>query len=355
MRIGILTFQRAINYGAVLQAYALQQTLRSFGHDVWIIDYRQPRVERTDRRTFLNGDKLRLLKGFHLRSLWNYDKDKSLILDRRARFDEFLKKYLCLTESCGPNSIPDFDIYIIGSDQVWNSSICEGLDPVFWGNFKRPDNSLVISYAASSSVSDLKKQNHFELQSFLETFSSISVREKETCDFLNRNFTLKKSAITVLDPTLLAKKEIWDSFDNDKFKGLNYVLFFGARTCPEYPAVLKEKAFSLAKQYGCGLKCIDFNEDSPVDFVNKFRYAKAVVTSSFHGVAFSLVFNRLLYAVKYGDEQDARYVNVLKSVGANDMLVDLRQEVSPHNFDYQVINKTLNELRSSSIDFLKKI
>ncbi len=355
MRIGILTFQRAINYGAVLQAYALQQTLRSLGHEVWVINYRQPRVERTDRRPFLKGDKWRLLKEFHLRSFLNFDREKKKTLERRERFDDFLNKYLCLTELCGPENIPDFDIYIVGSDQVWNSSICDGLDPVFWGKFKRPDNSRFVSYAASTSVDDLKKQSHLELQNLLKNFSYISVREKETSEYLNKNFTLKNSALTVLDPTLLAKKDIWDMFDNDTYKGHDYVLYFGARSCADYPTVLKDKALSLAKDYGCDLISINFNADSPVDFINKFRYAKAVVTSSFHGVAFSLIFNRPLYAVQYGDEQDARYVNVLKSIGAVKMLVGLRYDVHPQEFDYDWINTHLEIIRKKSLKYLQEL
>lgn len=355
MRIGILTFHRAINYGAVLQTYALQQTLEAMGHEVWVIDYRQPRVERTDRRPFQSDDKMRLLKGLHLRSWWRYDHAKANVMARRERFDQFLNHYLRLTEPCGQNGIPDFDLYVIGSDQVWNSTICDGLDPVFWGEFLHSMSSKVISYAASTSVKDLMEQQRAQVQHLLRNFSSISVREKETCDYINQHYKLDCKATTALDPTLLAKKEIWDVFDNDKFNGQEYVLFFGARTCEAYPNVLREKAISLAGQYGCDVKTIDFNADSPVDFVNKFRYAKAIVTSSFHGTAFSLIFNRPLYAVMYGDEQDARYVNVLKSIGAESMLVELRQDIMIKNYDFNAINGHLDHIRKESINYLENL
>lgn len=355
MTIGILTFHRAINYGAVLQTYALQQTLCSMGHDVWVIDYRQPRVERTDRRPFKKNDKWQLLKGLHPRAWWHYDQIKANVLARRELFDEFLNHYLRLTEPCGLDNMPTFDLYVIGSDQVWNSTICDGLDPVFWGDFNHPIDSKVVSYAASTSVKDLMKQDKSELQRLMENFSSISVREKETCDFINNQFSLNNAAVTVLDPTLLANKEIWDSFDNDTFKGKDYVLYFGARPCATYPNVLRDKATSLAKQYGCEVMSIDFNTDSPVDFVNKFRYAKAVVTSSFHGTAFSLIFNRPLYAVMYGDEQDARYAEVLKSIDAEDMLVELRQELMPRNSDYSTVNEKISILKTVSLNYLKRL
>ena len=353
MKIGILTFHRAINYGAVLQAYALQETLQGLGHEMCVIDYRQPRVERTDRKPFDSKARNNLLKKMHIRSWLNYNRNKELVKMRRQRFDEFLNKYINLTRPCTQENVPQMDAYVIGSDQVWNGAICDGLDYVFWGDFPHFESSRIVSYAASTSIKDLQKHNHSIVQRLLGNFSHISVREKETCDYLNYHYDLNQDVITVLDPTLLAEKEIWDRFDNDEYKNQDYVLYFGARGCSEYPIVLRDKAESLAKQFGCGLKTIDFNGDSPVDFVNKFRNAKAVVSSSFHGVAFSLIFNRPLYAVMYGDEQDTRYVNVLKTVGADDMLVDLYQDVAPREYNYAVINKKLSELRTTSIEYLQ--
>ena len=351
--MGILTFHRAINYGAVLQAYALQETLCGMGYDAMVIDYRQPRVERTDRSTFHSDDKMNLLWGRHFRSWWNYDKNKKHTLERRERFDDFLNQFIVLSTPCDSNTIPSMDAYVVGSDQVWNSSICDGLDSVYWGDFARFPNSKLISYAASTSIKDLRRHDDETLAMLLRNFDHISVRERETCNYLNHHFSLKSDVLTVLDPTLLADRSIWDRFDNDKFKNRKYVLCFGARACSVYPTVLRDKAKVLATQMGCDVEYIDFNSDTPVDFVNKYRNAAAVVTSSFHGVAFSLVFNRPLYAVQYGDEQDARYVNVLRSVGAEDMLVDVCQEVHPKDFDYKLINDKLGEIRKESIKYLK--
>lgn len=354
MKIGILTFHRAINYGAVLQTYALQEVLRGLGHDVWVIDYRQPRVERNDRRPYQDSDKNELLKKLHIRSWLNYEKEKERVLNRRQRFDLFLDKYLNLTSSCFLDNIPNFDIYVIGSDQVWNSAICDGLDPVFWGDFYHNKSSKVVSYAASTSVKDLQKQNHEELQRLLSNFNKISVREDATCDYLNNSFDTNHVVKTVLDPTLLANKDIWNTFENSCLD-VDYVLYFGARICNKYPTVLYDKALSLAKQMGCVVRSIDFNVDSPIDFVNKFRQAKAVVTSSFHGTAFSLIFNKPLYAVKYGDEQDARYENLLQSIGAGSMLVDIYQDVKPRLFDYNAINRNMKSIRLESLKYLKEL
>jgi hypothetical protein len=354
MKIGILTFQRAINYGAVLQAYALQETLESMGHEVQIINYLQPRVEKTDRRPFEKNERLNLLKGFHLRSFMNFNKNKREIIDRRSRFDEFLNDYLHLTEPCGYNEIPSgFDLYVIGSDQVWNSKICGGIDEIFWGNFPKNRNAKVISYSASTSVKDLMMIDKLQLQKYLSDFDGISTREIDVANYLNQNFSLQEPAQVVIDPTLLANSLIWDRLVKDKIKETNpYVLYFGARFYSKNPLILKQYAEKIAIAKGYDVKTIDFNHDTPEDFVNKFRDASFVVTSSFHGVAFSLIFNRPLNAILYGDEQDSRYKNLLSTIGAEDMLVPVGEEFTNYSYDFSTINHNLTKLRKTSFDYL---
>jgi hypothetical protein len=354
MKVGILTFQRAINYGAVLQAYALQETLESIGHEVQIINYLQPRVEKTDRRPFEKNGKIDLLKGLHLRSFINFNKNKRETLERRSRFDGFLSNYLHLTKPCTYNEIPsDFDLYVIGSDQVWNSRICGGIDEVFWGNFSKNKNAKVISFSASTSVKDIMNIDKKQLQKYLNNFNGISTRENDVADYLNSNFSLYEPAQVVIDPTLLANPSIWDKLVKDKIKDIDpYVLYFGARFYSKNPLVLKQHAEKIAKAKGYGVKTIDFNHDTPIDFVNKFRNASFVVTSSFHGVAFSLIFNRPLNAILYGDEQDCRYENLLRTIGAEDMLIPVGEEFKSLSYDYATINQSLSKLRNTSIAYL---
>lgn len=356
MKIGILTFHRAINYGAVLQAYALKETLKSLGHDAWVIDYRQPKVEKVDRPTFSAKKRWNLLKGFHLRSWLRYNKDKKENLAKRMRFDDFTNTYLHLTRPCTISSMPqDFDIYISGSDQVWNHRICGGMDDAYWGNFQKPKNSKMVAYAASTSVPDLQKNTHEELQAGLNNFDLISVRENAVRDFLNTNFNTPNEVLTVLDPTLVADRSIWDSFESGKYKDKKYVLYFAARTFKPNPSIVKEKAEFLAKEIGCEAISISLREHSPSDFVELFKHASYIVTSSFHGVAFSLIFNRPLFAVMYGDEQDGRYVNLLRSLGAKQMVLGVNEIPHPIENDFTKINEKINLIRTISTDFLRSL
>lgn len=356
MKIGILTFHRAINYGAVLQAYALKETLKSLGHDAWVIDYRQPKVENVDRPIYSKEKRLELLMSGHLRSWLRYNKDKKENLAKRMRFDDFTNTYLHLTQPCTASTMPqDFDMYISGSDQVWNHRICGSMDDAFWGNFQKPVKSKMVAYAASTSVSDLQKNTHEELQERLNNFDLISVRENSVCNYLNANYKTTHKITTVLDPTLVANVSIWNTFESGKFDKKQYVLYFAARTYEPNPFIVKEKAKILAKELGCKAIPISLREHSPSDFVELFKHASYVVTSSFHGVAFSLIFNRPLYAVMYGDEQDGRYVNLLQSVGAEQMLLGVNDTPYPTKDDYFGINQMINQIKQYSINFLNSL
>lgn len=357
MRIGLLTFHRAINYGAVLQCYALAKTLASLGHEVQVIDYRQPRVERTDRRRGRKHEKLHLLFGLHLRSWWLYDKCKDRHDAEMTRFDQFLYENFTLTRPCVQDNIPvDFDVYVVGSDQVWNSEICAGVDSVYWGDFQRASGRKLIAYAVSTSVSDLASNDHVRMARYMAAFSAISVREASVAQYLNTNFKLVTPVRVTLDPVLLASGNIWQNLDTGEYGDKDYVFYFSARSCVKRPNVIREKAERLSKIMGCTTVSIDFGTDSPRDFITKIMHAKAVVSSSFHGVAFSLVFNKMLFAVQYGDEQDGRYSNLLHSLSAEQMLTFWDEDVEkPYCPDYSVINGKLDEIRKNSFNYIREI
>ena len=138
MKVGIITFHRAWNYGAVLQCYALQQAIKDLGHDVMVIDYRQPAIEKCYQAFSLKGSIKALLKP------GKYSEQGFLYRNRiRKEFTEFRDRFFDLTAPCTQSSIPDdFDVYIIGSDQLWVPNWTGGyFDEVYFGNFKRTKHS----------------------------------------------------------------------------------------------------------------------------------------------------------------------------------------------------------------------
>ena len=209
-KIGILTFHCAHNYGAVLQCYALQETLKKMGHDVEVIDYR-PQYLLSPYAVFninriKSNNPLKIIK----RSI----RETILLgvrLKRYYTFYQFIKNKLSLSSRITKYNIPEsYDVYIMGSDQIWNPKITEGFDPVYFGNFNfQKGSKKYISYAASMEANELNNQAKNTYKKFLKNFDSISVRENQLAELLQP--LSEKNIETVLDPTLLADNQIWDN------------------------------------------------------------------------------------------------------------------------------------------------
>ena len=358
MKIGILTVHRAINVGAVLQCYALQQSLKSLGHEVWVINYVQEKVERTDRAKLGWKYRLSLLKGLHLRGFFFYHIILDSMKGKFDRFDDFLKQYLHCTDKCDSSHLPtDFDAYVIGSDQVWNKKIFGYPEPVFFGRFAHGKQAKLYTYAASTSLKSILEIPTDWLAESVSNFSKISVREQEAADYLNHQFNLPVPAIKTLDPTLLTQREIWSNFKSIQVPTENYIFVYGARPCTKEPDILMRKARELSARHG-NLKIIrmDYNKYSPVDFVDLVRNSSYVVSSSFHGIAFALIFNRPLCAVLYGDEQDYRYKDLLQTLEADVFLTAIDDEIKEiEAVDYSKINENREKIMQLSLKYLRNL
>ena len=356
MKVGILTVNRAINVGAVLQCYALQEVLKSLGHDVWVINYRQPEVEKSNRPKYSFANLMKLLFHGHLRSVYYYPRVIKNQKIKNSFFDSFLLNYLHCTPICDSNSIPtDFDVYVIGSDQVWNRFIFHRQDPIFWGHFHRKDSARLVSYAASTSIESINKTDKTFIEDSLKSFSLISVRERQVANYINDNFTIPVKAELTIDPTLMATPNIWNNFVSDFVPSEPYVFVYAARTYRQNPSLVKKRSMEIAMKLGCQIVYMSYTKFSPVDYVALIRNSKAVITSSFHGVAFSLIFNKQLFALLYGDEQDYRYRDLLESLGASDRLFNIEDDIPIRTQDYTIVNKNINSKKEKSVNFLRII
>ena len=354
MKVGILTVHRAINIGAVLQTYALQELLKKMGHETYVINYVQEKVERTDRERYDAKKRMDFLLHGHLRGFLTFGNVQARVAKQRKLFDDFLGQYLNLTSPCDEYSIPqDFDAYVIGSDQLWNSCIFGYQDPIFWGHFNHKAGSKIYAYADSTTVKNLEDTPRDFLEQSLKNFDGVSVRDKEVADYLNTHFPLPRPAELVLDPTITAGRSLWDKMLTGKYKGEEYVLVYCARTYTVNPHLVESKAQSLAKKLGCGIKYLHMQAAS--DFVDLISNAKYVISSSYHGIVFSLIYNRPLYAVMYGDDQDRRYVNLLKLLNAEKMLININDDFLPQEVDYSLINENIALMADKSKQYLKQI
>ena len=353
MRLGILTFHRAHNYGAVLQTYALQQCLQSMGHDVWVIDYRQPQIEIAYRpfrlRTWLSSV-------IHVRkTAFSYLKGYPLRKKRQKNFVNFVNSYLHLTSPCSKDNIPDdFDVYLIGSDQLWNWACTANIiDPVYTGNIGKNTSGKIVGYAISSKLAAIDTIGVKGLKETLDKFSAISIREDMVAKVMG--CLTGTTPEVCCDPTILTNSSFWDKITNEKYKNRKYVLMYEVRKPKGNPKYLLNKAKELAEQMGCEVINASRGDYAVEDWVSLFKYASYVVTTSFHGTVFSLIFHRPFYSIKLKDRGDSRYENLLEAIGAYDFCVDMDFKPVAKKLDYTLINEGIKNYRSGSLKFLMNL
>lgn len=348
MRIGILTFHRALNYGAVLQCYALQQELARRGHDVSVIDYRQPAVEDAYRPIIMSWLLKKMLLPWRLVP---YLKRAAEIRRGHNIFDRFRRSYFNLSEPCACDSVPaDYDAYVIGSDQLWARHITGNLDPVYLGSFHRKEGSRLVGYAVSGTVDTVGSLDAVALKC-LEGFDAFSFREPALAEALPAS--ARKDIGIAIDPTLLADSATWDSMNDSSLANERYVLLYEVRRPADDKRLLARRAKALAEKMGCKVLDLSPNDRDVSYFVSAFRYAECVVTSSFHATVFALIFNRPFYTYLLHDGKDLRYVDLLNRVGLQEAMVE--KDFVPDKvpcYDFRSVQAALDSMRQSSLQFL---
>lgn len=359
MKIGILTFHCAHNYGAVLQCYALQETVKQMGHDVEVIDYR-PQYLLTPYNIF---NKHRILSKNPILVIKHCIREIFILavrLKRYKAFNKFIVDRLKLSHPIIKHDIPDsYDTYIMGSDQIWNPQMTQGFDPIYFGYFEfQKGPKKYISYAASMETKLLDdKSTNFYLDA-LNNFDAISVRETRLAELL-QPFTTKKIE-TVLDPTLLVDRSIWNRIALQPSIKRKYVLVYQVRynkntlCIAHYIAnqidaiVIEITAFpSMFSKY-------KLQSSSPEEFLGLVSNAACVITTSFHGTAFSIIFNRPFYCLQLEDEGDTRAQSLLKSIGLCDRMIKSNESPKFTEIDYNdEINKRIFQLREDSLNYLR--
>lgn len=346
MRIGILTFHRACNHGAVLQCLALQRTLTDMGHDARVIDYRQEYIER-----LYSPYSIRKLPGFNRLSI-SYLKGIPGRIRILTRFRRFIKRHLSIIP-LKSNQIPDdLDAYVIGSDQVWSKNCTGEIDKVYFGEFDRKSGSRLIGYGISGPVELVKDINPDWLTERVGDFDSISFRESENTRHISE-LTSREDVETVLDPTLLQSRKFYEELADKDVPETIVVLLFRFRMSEEYYHDTMRHVKNLSHQTGYRIKILSKFKGSPAMYLSWIKNAKMVVTNSFHATVFSLIFNKPITTVFSGDNLDARYLNLLKSVGAVGPKNPEPGYIDLHP-DYEEVNGRLSQLRIESLKFLEK-
>lgn len=349
MRIGLLTFHRALNYGAVLQCYALQQELRRHGHQVEVIDYRQPTVEAAYKPVKWSWLIKKILLPWRLPP---YLRQVATLRRGKRMFAQFRDRYITVTAPCGRGDVPaDFDAYVIGSDQLWGRHITGDLDPVYFGEFSRRAGSRLVGYAVSGTVTTMRELGA-ELQGRVDRFDAFSFREKALAEGVTAP---DGSPLPItLDPTLLADPSVWDPMIDPAWADrAPYVVLYEVRRPANDPGALRRHAETLARSMGWPLVDLSANDLDASSFVSALKHAGCVVTSSFHATAFSLIFRRPFYTYMLHDGKDSRYVDLLTAIGLGQALVELdHKPAAVPEYDFEAAGAALDTMRKRSLSFL---
>ncbi|MDR0965161.1 MAG: polysaccharide pyruvyl transferase family protein [Myxococcales bacterium] len=369
-RIGILTFHRALNYGAVLQAYALQQAISALDPalEVKIVDYRCPAIEKT-RELGQAGYRRGLLLGTAIH--WFHH---PLQARRRQHFEAFLRDHCSLSAPLDREELDTlnegFDVLVSGSDQVWNPALTHG-DPSFFLDFAWPSLGRV-AYAASYGVTALKSSQRAFTARHLASFSNdracLSVREKSGADIVEDLIGRRPSV--VLDPTLLLTQADWAklSVHSPKEGQRPYVLIYNMVPTDH----LIGFARTLARRTGCVLRLIGHGLrhpdiphvrlPTPTEFIGLFQNAAYVVANSFHGISFALNFERPLFTemTDATGKPNTRVRNLLEIAGLENRSLDEQgrfvggvDATSRTNIDWASVRERLSAERARSLDFLR--
>ncbi|MBQ7960078.1 MAG: polysaccharide pyruvyl transferase family protein [Clostridia bacterium] len=346
MKISVITCHRAYNYGAVLQAYALQKYLTENGHKAEVIDYYPSYVKsegsivkRIAKKLLFFPNRIRCKKSF------------GTFLRHRLKLSE--KTYSSFEEL---KSFPgNSDMYITGSDQVWNMNMQNGKDDSYFLSFV-PEKAKKVSYAASIAMDELNSEQADRMKTMLKDFDAVSVREKSGCALLEE---LHIPCSQVCDPVYLPGADEWKKFAR-KVTDEKYILvyaFYGQKNVYEYARELGKKenckVYSVNTSFVDAFRGIDkyFWAVSPEEFVGLVSGANMVVTNSFHGFSFSLIFNKPVCLFKTDKKGNSRLLDMAEKIGANTEKENsqLIADIS----DYTEINKKLEEYRKNSMEFLK--
>lgn len=367
MKIKTITCHDVYNYGASLQAFSLQKFLELNGHDVEIIDYKPTYIAiHYNFSWFVHPyspvkritEKSIIIKFLYClkRYLWSLPK-----LSRKYAFDAFTKQYLKTTKLYNnyqnlKSDLPEADIYIVGSDQVWNSmTMLNGKDPAFFLQFA-PKNKKRIAYAASFGANKINQESKKIIKDWIGSLDAISVRESSGLKIISE---LGLNGTHVCDPVFLLDANDWSFYLDLKNLNTKYILIYNLTSRNEQ---LISDAVYLSKKLGIPLYSVspikikeakkNYVGAGPKDFVNLIFNAEFVFTNSFHATAFSIISHRQFFTYNYhSKENSSRMYSVLEEFGLLDRLniIDIK-----YSYDKKINYAEKDILRKKSSSTGKK-
>lgn len=346
MKIALLTIWHEKNYGAELQAYATIRILQKMGHDVSMIDIRLSDMNKLSA------------KGYIAQCIMCFS-------PCNRKFNRFWKKYIPCTKRYKSieeltDDPPKADVYIVGSDQVWNPDITRNFSTLFFLNFGH-EQVRKISFASSFGVEEWKHGKLTnEIEALLKRFSAISCREQSGVEIVKKHF--QKRATFVADPTIILGDYSNLTGEIKPQKTLVYYPLSNDLELENYAESLAKRLRLKAinnKKISTLFHRIEWDRTSIEEWVKNIAEAEFVITRSFHGVVFSLLYQRQFAVLTSRNRRGARLVDLLTRLGLSNRMFSNTDEIEqfePWNntIDYSPISDKIRDLQESSVEYLKK-
>lgn len=366
MKIDFITRHSVPNYGSILQTYSTQKALEKMGYDSEVINY--VKEEETDAKvvnTNYNGNGSGL-KGRIKKAIYCIVQRPNVAKMNRE-FKKYRLKYLKQTDLEYHSSkelkenLPEADVYCTGSDQIWGKAGSEEYDATYFLDFV-PEGKKCIAYAASFGVDKLPARLDENLTSLIKKYETILVREDSAAQIIKeKGFSNVKQ---VVDPTLLLEREEWNEIcEPTKLDNKEYILVYQLHHNKEMEKYIKNlkkhtklPVYRIHPSLYYGLKPGKFiHLPTPGQFVTYIKNAKYIITDSFHGTVFSLIFNKQFIDILPG-KTATRIESILKLVGLEDRILRDNNDYSFLNesIDFENANNILKNERKESIKDLEK-
>jgi hypothetical protein len=334
MNISILTHPLGANYGGILQAFALSTYLKKQGHKVYVLN-------RNANMPFLKRI-FKLIMVFFRNSRYNNP--------RYQHLQRFVKQYIPYSKPLYTSAQMaafirknNVQASIVGSDQVWRASFAMKYDYDYFLNFV-PTGVKHISYAASFGLSkwEYNERQTRNIKQLVKNFDAVSVRESEGVTLCQMYLDVK--AEHVLDPTMLLHAEEYNVITSPRIVQEDYIFVYWLGSVEE-----KQKAIAEANIEGRKLVDLSLRGNEPLmpieDWLSYIKYAYQVLTDSFHGCVFSILFKRQFTIYANNSGGNGRLMSLFAMLG-----IDLAADY----IDYDIIDKRLEEYRGKSYTFLKQ-
>lgn len=376
-KIGTLTlFDENNNYGGTLQAFALCNAINLMGYNCEVIKYHNGKnpIYPDSKSKMVQYSNLEVLNKVKNKLLYKLNfLIANTLAERNQLFENFRNIYIphstLYTDDTIKNTLDKYDVFISGSDQVWNPN---AVQYGFLQSFV-DQNKIKCSYAASISRDKLSEHEKEILIPYIEKFDCISVREN-TAKKILKECGIENVEVNI-DPTFLVDKKIWKTIIGEPIQKKKYIICYFFSDSYKYRKKLQkfceknnyellfipyaQQVYNVKDSFGMGKK---INKVGPIEFLNLIYNAEFVFTDSFHGVAFSIIFNRNFYVFTRDNNENktsknSRIYDILNKFGLQKQLVSDNfniDEIDKNLINYKEVNTLLEKEKEKAYEYLKK-